>query len=305
MASTTFEIKERWHRLSDKTVCHTFYSIVDGERVECSVPECDFELVYFNPKQPQSRIVCGRIGGEWKNCGPVSGSSNKVLCYLSLSRYNIPEGELFCMVRLLTSDQNFLNSLKISQEPSFTGVYLWNGPSDNGSALTEQITILETLLYGYSNYQLAVRNGFKGTEQEYLASLHLAIQYSSDATSWHTTWTSSDCYMRLSSDNGKTWSGAIMFVADVSPMEGATAVALAQLNARLKALEQRLGERDTLIADRLIVRTSLENWGDSNDCLIGEGAPTVVPDKVGQRYIDITNKKSYTATGSNYVSDWK
>ena len=120
MASTTFEIKERWHRLSDKTVCHTFYSIVDGKRVECSVPECDFELVYFNPKQPQSKIVCGRIGEEWRNCGPVSGSTNQVLCYLSLSRYNIPEGELFCMVRLLSSDQNFLNSLKISQEPSFT-----------------------------------------------------------------------------------------------------------------------------------------------------------------------------------------
>lgn len=301
----TSEIKERWHRLSDKTVCHTFFSIVDGEQVECSVPACDFELVYFNPKNPQSKIVCGRIGGEWKNCGPVSGSNNQVLCFLSLSRYNIPEGELFCVVRLLSEDQNFLDSKKISQEPIFTGVVLWDGPSDSGSALTEQKTILETILYGYSNYQLAVKNGFVGTEQEYLNSLHLAIQYSSNGSSWHNTWTSGDCYMRVSSDNGKTWSGAMMFVADVSPMEAATAVALAQLNARLNALEGRFKECGNLVVDKLTVRSSLDNWGESNDCLVGKGAPSVIPDKIGQRYVDTTNKKTYTATGNKSVSDWK
>lgn len=47
-----------------------------------------------------------------------------------------------------------------------------------------------------------------------------------------------------------------------------------------------------------------ENMG-SLDTIIGTEAPIVIPDFIGQRYIDTTNKVEYTAFGTTSASDWK
>lgn len=47
-----------------------------------------------------------------------------------------------------------------------------------------------------------------------------------------------------------------------------------------------------------------ENMGFP-DTIIGTEAPAVVPNFIGQRYIDTTNKAAYTAYGTSSASDWK
>lgn len=48
---------------------------------------------------------------------------------------------------------------------------------------------------------------------------------------------------------------------------------------------------------------SYENHG-FKDIIIGTAAPTVTPDFVGQKFIDTTNKVTYTAYGTKAASDW-
>ena len=38
---------------------------------------------------------------------------------------------------------------------------------------------------------------------------------------------------------------------------------------------------------------------------MGNGVPSIVPDFVGQRYMDTANKKAYLAFGASAVSDWE
>ena len=47
-----------------------------------------------------------------------------------------------------------------------------------------------------------------------------------------------------------------------------------------------------------------ENMGFP-DTIIGTGAPAVIPNFIGQRYIDTTNEAEYTAFGTSSASDWK
>lgn len=46
-------------------------------------------------------------------------------------------------------------------------------------------------------------------------------------------------------------------------------------------------------------------WGDNNIAPVGEGAPTKVPDKAGQFYIDKTTRTLYYSTGNATISNWK
>lgn len=47
-----------------------------------------------------------------------------------------------------------------------------------------------------------------------------------------------------------------------------------------------------------------ENMGFP-DTIIGTDAPAVIPNFIGQRYVDTTNKAAYTAFGTSSASDWK
>ena len=48
---------------------------------------------------------------------------------------------------------------------------------------------------------------------------------------------------------------------------------------------------------------SYENHG-FKDIIIGTAAPTITPDFIGQKFIDTTNKVTYTAYGTTAASDW-
>ena len=48
----------------------------------------------------------------------------------------------------------------------------------------------------------------------------LKIQYSADGTNWHDTFTEGDLYMRTSSDDGQTWSGAMQFIQNPDDFNG-------------------------------------------------------------------------------------
>lgn len=80
---------------------------------------------------------------------------------------------------------------------------------------TESVDLEGDLLQngrGLSAYEVAVANGYIGTEAEWLESLkapQLRSQYSTDKSSWHDVPTDDDLYMRTSADGGITWSGAI------------------------------------------------------------------------------------------------
>lgn len=86
-----------------------------------------------------------------------------------------------------------------------------------------------------------------------------------------------------------------------------TAHALAALDARIASLEEKLASGfGSITVDNLTVRNSLNDYsteGNANGS--GEGAPSFIPDKAGQRYLDTATRIWYTATGCKAVSDWK
>jgi surface protein len=80
---------------------------------------------------------------------------------------------------------------------------------------------------GKSAYQSALDNGFVGTEAQWLASLkgekgadgvagqnapNAKIQYSADNVNFHDAFVAGDKYLRISVDNGITWSSGMKFV---------------------------------------------------------------------------------------------
>ena len=87
----------------------------------------------------------------------------------------------------------------------------------------------------------------------------------------------------------------------------ATAEALCFLEARIQALEKFIENArfDKLTVNTLDVVEQFNNYKGSYTELQGAGAPTVIPDKVFQKYLDTTNNVIYEAKGNTSVSDWK
>lgn len=87
----------------------------------------------------------------------------------------------------------------------------------------------------------------------------------------------------------------------------AIAAIVVELNARISALEGALREGLPFLAvDNLQVRNSLDDYSTKGNAnLSGEGAPAVIADKTGQRYLDTANNVWYTATGNTAVNQWK
>lgn len=90
-------------------------------------------------------------------------------------------------------------------------------------------------------------------------------------------------------------------------LSSAVAQLIATLFARIEALEDKVKNGfGKLIVEDLEVRHAIDDFStEGNGNLSGEGAPAVIPDKVGQRYFDKTNSVWYTATGNSAVSNWK
>lgn len=84
--------------------------------------------------------------------------------------------------------------------------------------------------------------------------------------------------------------------------EKAGAASLAELNARLLALEKIVS---ATITNKLEVAKEFNVWGKTNLILLGSGAATFAPDFIGQKYIDTTNSNVYIAVGVSTSGDWK
>lgn len=84
--------------------------------------------------------------------------------------------------------------------------------------------------------------------------------------------------------------------------EKAGAASLAELNARLLALEKIVSGT---ITHKLEVTKEFNVWGKTNLILIGSGAATFAPDFIGQKYIDTTGGNVYVAVGVDTAGNWK
>lgn len=82
---------------------------------------------------------------------------------------------------------------------------------------------------------------------------------------------------------------------------------IASLAARVGAIENSiLNGFASLKVENLTVRNALSAFLMGGNFIIrGNAAPSVIPDFVGQEFIDETNKVAYKAIGNNAVSDWK
>ena len=88
------------------------------------------------------------------------------------------------------------------------------------------------------------------------------------------------------------------------PGQNAVAQALCDLNERLAGISRRFDAMGKVKAEEINLGT-LPKVGGSEMVITGTGAPAVVPHFIGQQYIDLTNRKVYSATKlTPATTDW-
>ena len=88
------------------------------------------------------------------------------------------------------------------------------------------------------------------------------------------------------------------------PGQNAVAQALCDLNERLAGISRRFDAMGKVEAEEINLGT-LPKVGGSEIVITGAGAPAVVPHFIGQQYIDLTNRKVYSATKlTPATTDW-
>lgn len=151
----------------------------DGSTVQIPVPE-HVRIEYFT-KGNCSRFVAERNGDEYRNCS-LSEDGLSLAVNVALSRTPIGQGEMYAIVTEFITDYNFPGGERQNPAPYKTDVILYCGPSDLSLESTG-ISILASLTYGYSAYDLAVKHGYEGTEEEWVDHLNLPLQTGSGSNS--------------------------------------------------------------------------------------------------------------------------
>lgn len=152
---------------SDFIIFKTFSRETDGEVIDVPVPG-RLELVYFVDGF-KSCYKASRKGDECINCS-ISEDGMSLSVYLKLSEACLGPGRLLEMMTEYIEDDTFPGGFRKVQTVRETEITLWTGNGDGG-IVSEDAALLSKVAYGYSAYQLAVRNGFEGTEKEWLDSL--------------------------------------------------------------------------------------------------------------------------------------
>ena len=152
---------------SDFIIFKTFSRETDGEVIDVPVPG-RMELVYFVDGF-KSCYKASRKGDECINCS-ISEDGMSLSVYLKLSEACLGPGRLLEMMTEYIEDDTFPGGFRKVQTVRETEITLWTGNGDGG-IVSEDAALLSKVAYGYSAYQLAVRNGFEGTEKEWLDSL--------------------------------------------------------------------------------------------------------------------------------------
>lgn len=148
----------------DFSIIERFYAGEDKTPVK--VPQ-HLRIDYFT-RNPKGKYTVVRNGHDCTGCA-VSDDGMSLTCYLALSRKCIGIGELLKVATEIQDDGNFPDGKKFLPVPQTTDIMLVEGQSDGGKEISSEVMI--EMRYGYSAYELAVLNGFKGTEEEWLQSL--------------------------------------------------------------------------------------------------------------------------------------
>ena len=93
----------------------------------------------------------------------------------------------------------------------------------------------------------------------------------------------------------------------VDQIKGYALSLISVLVAQNTADIERLIEAKDSLGEASAISLDTEEWPTLTGLpimMIGDGAPSVIPSFIGQKYVDTTNKKLYFAFGVSAVSDW-
>ena len=154
---------------TDVTIVEKFYSpSEDGESVvQVPVPE-HVEIQYFTHGGPGTWKV-RRDGSTLESCS-LSEDGMSLECHVGLSDKNLGHGVLLKVVTVTETNPDFPDETISKDTPGETDLFLWPGCTECVTDI-ESTSVLATVLYGKSAYDLAVLKGFEGTLEEWLASL--------------------------------------------------------------------------------------------------------------------------------------
>ena len=153
----------------------------DGTETIIPVPE-RVRIEYFT-EHGNGKFVVIRNGTEFTSCS-LSNDGNTLISHIALSQVYIGTGFLFHNVIETVEDPRFPGQTRNVPSPAKTNVELGKWVSDKSATISSEV-ILQSMIYGYSAYQLALLNGFVGSEEEYvnfpLDATAKAVKATSDA----------------------------------------------------------------------------------------------------------------------------
>ncbi len=145
----------------------------DFKILENFIGETDLETPFrFTYKSSTSAsYVVWFDGEEYSSCRRLDDGSLLV----SFNNHSLMPGELTVLREWFLTDSDFEDGVCNSTIIESCGVTLWSGASDSSTTVIEVLPNYHKGESGDSAYQIALNNGFVGTEQEWLESLSVNV----------------------------------------------------------------------------------------------------------------------------------
>lgn len=148
----------------DFSMVERFFTTENGVKQQTSVPT-HVRIEYFTDERT-GVFTAERHGDKLTNC-TIADDGLSLTVQLSLSKRRIGVGTLFHVITVFVEDPTYPNGIREIPTPGQTDVLLWTGASDD-SIESVSASVLQTILHGYSAYELAKMNGYTGTEEDYI-----------------------------------------------------------------------------------------------------------------------------------------
>lgn len=137
-----------------------------------NIPTHPWQIVLYTSNTDAFNMYSsGFDGNAYHKCIPVDDSSILVM----VDSHRLRSGTLQYKLIANIPDADFSDGVMDVVTPGNTSVCLWDGPSDDYKLPIWMEAILAQFLRGESAYEVAVRNGFVGSEAEWLESLHIPL----------------------------------------------------------------------------------------------------------------------------------